>query len=96
MKQYDIVELFDAHVVILQDDGFDRTRSVIVAPFISVARQVPFPIVTPEVEWSGDSYIVNMFEMFAAYRRDLGSTVGTVETHRHAIIDALDRLLVGL
>jgi len=84
-------------VVDVQADLHDRLTTRVVVPLTPRSRYAAQPItrLQPLVKVRGDEYVVVVPMIAAVPRASLGEVVGSLASHRAALIAALDLLITG-
>lgn len=81
------------YFVVMQSDRFDRYASVVVAPLVASHATAKARLFHPRFEIEGSEYAIDMLQIGAMPRRDLGAPVATLDRYR--VIDAYDALISG-
>lgn len=100
MAQFDVYA-FPAgsapYVVQVQADILDGLNTRVVVPLLPLAPRIQISRLHPSIDINGQSYFLATNLTATVMAADLASPVlSLAETHRQAIIDAMDFLLVGI
>jgi hypothetical protein len=87
-------DLTDAvYFVVLQSDNLPEYPTVVVAPLVPDKAVAKSRLFHPRFEIEGKSYAIDMLQVGAMPRRDVGPPVAALDRHR--VIDAYDALISG-
>lgn len=81
------------YFVVLQSDRFNRYATIVVAPLVADNAAAKARLFHPRFEIEGQTYAIDMLQIGAMPRRDLGPPVATLDRYR--VIDAYDALISG-
>lgn len=102
MNQFDVLENLNERtrdrypfVVVLQHDRTSSLITVIVAPLHHAMPPLMNTRLHPALTLDGRQYVVMVEELAAVLRPSLGRVVGTTESMRDSLIQALDLLFTG-
>ena len=98
MDQFTICRLREspnALVVILQSDLNEHHGTLVAAPLVQSDLTKRVARINPMIEHDGQSYILIMNKLGAVPVTEFGRPVGSAESQRDAISDALDYLFKG-
>lgn len=104
MRQFDVLTNTDAHsadwapyLVALQHDLLRDLETIVVAPLVRQGEGTrPMSGLNPVVEFSGERLVVSVQELAGVSRRQLGNSVGSLESQRQVFLQALDLLFTGV
>lgn len=102
MKRFDVRTLIrsgggakDRLVVVLQQEGLEVLDTVIVAPLFKPTDLPPVPGLRPLVTVGRQRLVVAVDRMVSLPKRELGKTVGSLESDSFELIRSIDRLFSG-
>ncbi len=102
MRQFDILKnpfgraSERPYFIVLQSDLTDETRTVIVAPLVSMSAIKPPSRLHPRIEVGKQSFVLASHELAAAPRSAFGKPVGSAREASDSIKMALDLLFYGV
>jgi toxin CcdB len=102
-QQFDLVENLNParrrqypFLVVLQHDRVSSIDTVVAAPLSEVSSEKVDAQLHPMLNIEGRRYVVFVQQLAAVPRQSLGRMVGSAESHRYAIVRALDLLFTGI
>ncbi len=103
MRQFDVVKnpfqrsaSERPYFVVLQSNPVDETRTVVVAPLVTLASLASPTRLHPRIDVGGDAYVLATHELAAAPRHSFGKPVASAADADTRIKAALDLLLYGV
>lgn len=95
MNRFGIHTFDDGLVMVLQYPGLDTGRTVLAAPLYRAGAAMPMEVITPSVEFGGETYLLGTHLLAAIPKTALGPLVGNTEPQSYEVSRALDRLFFG-
>jgi hypothetical protein len=101
MQRLDVCEFRGAtqrgvrFVLVLQRTSMLELPTILVAPLISIAQNATGDVIRPAITIDGVNYRIEMLEIAALKRRDIGPTRINLAHLDYSIGNALDSLLFG-
>ena len=103
MQQFDIVENLNPvtrsrfpFALILQHDRVSTFSALAVAPLTDANPALIDTRLHPSIRVGGRQMVVLVEELSSVHKRSLGRVIDSAESHRYAIVAALDLLFTGI
>jgi hypothetical protein len=103
VQQFDIVENLNPvtrgrypFVVVLQHDRTSTLSTLVVAPLTNAGATLVPTRLNPFIRVGSRDFVVVAEALAAVQKRTLGKVIDSAESHRYAIIAAIDALFTGI